>query len=339
MRNLLAPAMLLSLLALSPAQGQAQAQKDAKQTIWWSESPWHVVHEDSARGCWLAQRDDRRSVLRVVWSAQSDAYFMTAATGGWSGFKDGGKFTIDLRFEPAGRLARPAVAFGTEDAPTLAWADLDRELLEAMGSNSRLKIAVGSQIVADIDLEGMGHAMGELQLCNEEKLGLPWSALAAPLTATLLAPRPNKAQGAIERWKIVEQWFVGYDKSLKGCFIAMTHGPGAEIRVGRAASGDNYYFSLENKAWTWIEDGRPYDLRLQLKQDVDEKVSAIGAKPRDGKSPPSLRLTKLTRDFVDRFSTSSDLTVIRGEEAIESVRPKHTVAALREMDACQKAHP
>ena len=164
---------------------------------------------------------------------------------------------------------------------------------------------------------------------------------AAFLSVLFSSTLPSQAENATSvetaLWKSVGNWSVYIDKTVSyQCFITILYDDYTVFRVGfqDPKSTSALYVAIGNLNWSSIEDGKDYDLVLQLDNESGWKSPATGM---HFGTFPSLIVNTNQTGFVDELMRKHSLRVFFNDRQILNLSLRGSNAALQEMAACQNA--
>lgn len=140
-------------------------------------------------------------------------------------------------------------------------------------------------------------------------------------------------------WKAVGNWGVWVDRTVgNGCFIATEYGDDTIFRLGILSEeyGSPAYFAVGNRNWQSLEEGKDYDLTLQMDNREPWRAQARAMKGRKGEIP-FLMAEAGEYEFFEEFIRKHSLTVSYKGQVVVRLNLKGSAAAMREMMACQDA--
>lgn len=136
-------------------------------------------------------------------------------------------------------------------------------------------------------------------------------------------------------WKNVGTWSVYIDRTVQyQCFIATIYEDYTIFRVGfqQPGSDSTMYVALGNLDWTSIEEGKDYELILQIDNETGWRSPARGF--RFG-TLPALIVGTNQADFVEQMMRRHSLRVHFNGQQILNLSLRGSNAALRELGNCQ----
>lgn len=158
---------------------------------------------------------------------------------------------------------------------------------------------------------------------------------ASLLTAILLlASTPALAQNAeTANWGEVKGWTIGVDFTVgNGCFIVTDFEDGTTFRLGFDKASGGAYMAVGNAAWASIEDGKEYDIQVQMDRARPWYATATGGKLDD---KPVLIATTDEANFVVEVMRKKGIKVTYEGQVIANLSLYGTSAAVAEMVRCQ----
>lgn len=138
-------------------------------------------------------------------------------------------------------------------------------------------------------------------------------------------------------WGEVDGWSIGYDQTLaNGCF-ALTYFPdGTGFRVGFDPTNDAapLYIMLGNDNWASLEEGKRYDLIIQMDNETPWEAPAVGVTLSD---PEFVMLYVATDDpaFLDHFARQHRMRVSYNNRVIADLNLRGSYKATVALSQCQ----
>ena len=136
-------------------------------------------------------------------------------------------------------------------------------------------------------------------------------------------------------WKTVGNWGVYIDRTMRyQCFTSILYEDYTFFRIGieQPGSPEALYVSLGNPNWESLEEGKDYDLLLQINDDARWRSPARAIKIG---TVPALVVVTSQADFVEQLMRKHSLQVWFNNQRILNLSLQGSSAALREMLACQ----
>jgi len=157
------------------------------------------------------------------------------------------------------------------------------------------------------------------------------------LASAAFATNVLSAEQETALWKTVGAWDVYIDSTMQfQCFIATVYEDSTIFRVGFQEPGANaaLYVALGNLNWASLEEGKDYDLILQIDNEASWTSPARAIK---FGTMPALVISTSQVDFVEQLMRKHSLQVWFKGQQILNLSLKGSNAALNEMAACQTA--
>lgn len=149
---------------------------------------------------------------------------------------------------------------------------------------------------------------------------------------TLVPAIPAAAQELIDKG-FVHGWNLMVDPSFgNGCLIQTVYEDLSVVRLGFDAEAKRGYFTVFNKAWGQIEQGRQYDVRFELD---GKSFDAVATGFRAGKVPGAI-VFFTDRDFVFAIAQKKTMTVYgQTGQKVMAIDLSGTAKALEYARKCQ----
>lgn len=165
-------------------------------------------------------------------------------------------------------------------------------------------------------------------------------AIALALGLSWASANEGKSQDQpIVFWKTVGSWGVWVDRRIgNNCFIATEYGDDTIFRLGFLS--DEYrspaYFAVGNMNWQSLEEGKDYDLTIQMDNREPWRAQARAMKGKQGEIP-YLSVEAGEYEFFEEFVRKHSLTISYKGQVVVRLNLRGSAAAMREMLACQEA--
>jgi len=165
-------------------------------------------------------------------------------------------------------------------------------------------------------------------------------ALALTSLAIAVAPTAALAQGNTIVFDNVGGWTVRTDPAHEyRCFIEADYDNGSSVRAGFNTDSGNFYITVADYRWEWIELGVPYVVSLQFDEEPAQNFDATGVVLETQYVQPGLRI-ELPQEFEDsvvaRFMHLAEMHLAHEEEGAElTLGLFGTQRAVESLDGCQ----
>lgn len=137
-------------------------------------------------------------------------------------------------------------------------------------------------------------------------------------------------------WKTVGSWSIYVDKTLgNACYAANAYDDGTVMRVGFQDSNSAYalYVAFGNVAWQSVEEGKEYQLTLEIDRSSSWPSPATGIVVAN---VPFLFINTNQAGFVNELMRKHTIRVKFRGRIVATLSLRGSGAAMRELGACQK---
>ncbi len=137
-------------------------------------------------------------------------------------------------------------------------------------------------------------------------------------------------------WKQVGQWQIRIDRTLNyGCFMIGAYVGGTVLRFGFDRQQQNGYLMLGDDAWTSLEEGKDYNIRVQF--DSDSPWDGTARAIRLGTAAVVLQLPFSDSNMITEISRKQLMRVYYNGRPVAQLALTGSYAATRELINCQVA--
>ncbi|RWD31332.1 MAG: hypothetical protein EOS22_04740 [Mesorhizobium sp.] len=161
--------------------------------------------------------------------------------------------------------------------------------------------------------------------------------LVTCLAAMITSAQVRAAEVETVLWKNVGNWSVYVDRPLEfQCFVTTLYEDYTIFRFGFLQPGSStaLYLAIGNLNWTSIEEGKDYDLILQIDNEAGWRSPAKGM--RFG-TLTALAIGTNEPGFVEQLMRKHSLRVFFNGRQVLNLSLRGSNAALRELGTCQNA--
>jgi hypothetical protein len=175
-----------------------------------------------------------------------------------------------------------------------------------------------------------------------ECIAKPWLGEAemralrsAAITALLAFTSVSATAQDVVKWAEVGGWPVIVDRTIgDGCFTYMEYNNGTVLRIGFNRSASQAYILIANQAWTSLEVGKEYDLRLIFgrAEPWDGPATAV-----DFNGVTALWMNFTSVDVILEFMQKQGVQIWYSNRMVDHLSLKGSFAAFSEVLRCQEA--
>lgn len=159
------------------------------------------------------------------------------------------------------------------------------------------------------------------------------------LLAAALAPVAASAQGNTIVFDNVGGWTVRTDPAREyRCFIEADYDNGSSMRAGFNSESGQFYITVADYRWDWIELGVPYVVSLQFDDEPAQEFEATGVVLETDYIQPGFELVlpqELEDSVVAQFMYLTEMQLRHGEDTELTLGLFGTQRAVESLEGCQ----
>lgn len=133
----------------------------------------------------------------------------------------------------------------------------------------------------------------------------------------------------------VNGWSIGIDHTIGGgCFIYTLYEGDTSARIGFDPGSRGFYFLVGDLDWRSMEDGKEYDVVLQMGKRPEWTAIALGSRMGE---VPALLVVFDDANFIAEFAGQNFISMRLGGQEIANLSLDGSARAIDEMISCQEA--
>jgi hypothetical protein len=161
-------------------------------------------------------------------------------------------------------------------------------------------------------------------------------AVLASATVTAVS-----AEGNTYVYEDVGGWTIRTDVDRDyRCFAEAEYTNGSVVRAGFNSDDGNFYLSVGDYRWNWVETGTSYDINLAFDDGAQDAFKATGVTLDADYAYPGIRVdipAEMQEKFVEQFMHGYEMHVMRDGDETLTLALVGSLRATRTLDDCQIA--